>query len=54
MNCAARLEFHRGGTPMKSDPDDEPGIYLVYALLMFVAFVAAGVIAAGVLARASL
>jgi len=27
---------------MRSDPDDEPGIVLVYALVMFLAFVASG------------
>lgn len=31
---------------MKSHPDDEPGIFVFYALVMFAAFVAAGVIAA--------
>jgi hypothetical protein len=39
---------------MKSDPDDEPGIVLVYALVMFLAFIAAGVIAAGIMIHASL
>ena len=39
---------------MKNDPDDEPVIYLFYALIMFVAFIAAGVIAAGILAHGSL
>jgi hypothetical protein len=43
-----------GETQMKSDPDDEPGIYLVYALVMFVAIIAATVIAAGVIVRVSL
>jgi len=39
---------------MKSDPDDEPGIYLFYALVMFLGFVAAGVIAAGIVVHAGL
>jgi len=39
---------------MKSDPDDEPGIYLFYAFIMFLAFVAAAVIAAGIMIHASL
>jgi len=37
---------------MKADPDDEPGIYLIYALTMLVVFIAAGVIAAVVLIHA--
>jgi hypothetical protein len=43
---AALLGYHRGGNRMKSHPDDEPGIFVFYALVMFAAFVAAGVIAA--------
>lgn len=39
---------------MKDDPEDEPGIYLVYALIMFVALIAASVIAAGIMVHASL
>lgn len=39
---------------MRSDPDDEPVIYLVYALMMFVAIIAAGVIAAGILVHVNL
>jgi hypothetical protein len=39
---------------MKSDPDDEPGIYLFYALVMFFAIVAAGVIAAGIVVHVGL
>lgn len=39
---------------MKSDPDDEPGIYLFYALIMFVDFIAVGVIAAGIMVHVTL
>lgn len=39
---------------MKSDPEDEPGVYLVYALAMFAAILAAGVIAAGIMVHVSL
>jgi hypothetical protein len=39
---------------MKGDPEDEPGIYLLYALIMFGGIIAAAVIAAGILVRASL
>ena len=44
----------RGGIQMKSDPDDEPGIYLFNALIMFVAFIAIGVIAAGIMVHVTL
>ncbi|MGA7523640.1 MAG: hypothetical protein WBW84_14400 [Acidobacteriaceae bacterium] len=46
--------IHCGETQMRSDPDDEPVIYLVYALMMFVAIIAAGVIAAGILVHVNL
>jgi len=39
---------------MRSDPNDEAGIVLVYALVMFLAFVAAGAIAAGILVHSGL
>lgn len=38
---------------MKSNLEDEPGIYLFYALMMFLAIIAAGVIAAGIMVHAS-
>jgi len=38
---------------MKADPNDEPGIYFFYALIMLVLFIAAGVIAAAVLIHVS-
>lgn len=39
---------------MRSDPEDEPGVYLFYALVMFVAIIAAVVVAAGIMVRGSL
>jgi len=49
----ALLLHDRRGTNVKADPDDEPGIYLFYALTMLVVFIAAGVVAAVVLIHAS-
>ena len=46
--------FDRRGTEMRSDPEDEPGIYLFYAFVMFVAIIAAAVVAAGVMVHVSL
>ena len=34
---------------MKSDPEDEPAVYLFYAFIMFVGIIATAVIAAGIL-----
>lgn len=39
---------------MNSDPGDEPGVYLLYAFIMFVGIIAAAVIAAGFLVHVSL
>lgn len=39
---------------MRSDPEDEPGIYLFYALIMFVSIIAAAVIATGSMVHAGL
>lgn len=39
---------------MNSDPEDEPGVYLFYAFIMFVGIIAAAVIAAGILVHVSL
>lgn len=50
---AARLE-PIGGSQMKSDPEDEPGVYLLYAFIMFVGIIAAAVIAAGILVHVNL
>jgi len=51
--CFPRSAGPEGGTPMKSDPEDEPGIYLFYALMMLVAFIAASLIAARILIHVS-
>ena len=39
---------------MNSDPEDEPGTYLLYALITVVAFIAAGAIAAAVVMHVGL
>jgi len=52
LPCATRID--RGGAEMRSDPEDEPGIYLAYAFIMFVAIIAAAVIAAGIMVHVSL
>lgn len=39
---------------MKSDPEDEPGVYLFYAFIMFAGIIAAAVIAAGILVHVNL
>jgi len=38
---------------MKSDPEDEPAVYLFYAFIMFIGIIAAAVIAAGFLVHVS-
>ena len=47
-------QIDRGETEMRSEPEDEPGVYLFYALVMFVAIIAAAVVAAGIMVHASL
>lgn len=39
---------------MKNDSQDEPGIYIFYAFIMFVGIIAVAAIAAGILVHASL
>lgn len=39
---------------MKSNSEDEPGVYLFYAFILFVGIIAAAAIAAGILVHASL
>ena len=39
---------------MRADPNDEPGVVLVYALVMFLAFIVASVIAAGIVIHGGL
>jgi len=39
---------------MRSDPEDEPGVYLLYAFIMFMAIIAAAVITAGIMVHVNL